>query len=581
MADLIDVKDFLGTKKVLVGTGKSDIVLNTYGNVWLRTGNKTVKLQDYIKDLADNNQSNPSVVLTNDITSAKKQKGSLYYDTVNNILYLYDGVDFIEISNNNDKSTLFVNASGGIFSGPVSFGDSISVSSSDKVNNLNADLLDGHDASDFILRDDSISLDKIMVSEIIFDNLSSSDGVVTYNKNTSEFNVSKRDNIDTDTRIFQIIQKYTEDVFPDLYINSDTRLQDVYPDMNFYDYKDFDYDAVYTEEKVYISKYLDSLDDLDPSIKLSPDASLVTSGLGNDKYISTTLISAMDNVFTSFLIKDSDYVDIELSIDGETLSSKHDARKYSNNGFTGYIIEGYFGNITSNKPIYVLSFSIYNNINITNVPLLSNLFDSEAYTLYFANGRINKYYRYYNSFLGEFCYCNKDLSIGDIYSNGVDCFVVTNNIYGISVIRFDYKMLTTPDDISKFVKIGNISNNTYRTHLLGSDRIGINRCYISDSDDVLDVAIPVSFATEFEENNNYYYIYSENFMCDSECRRISNDILLVLSDDNVGLLIESNGSMISLRTGLSLDLKLHGLPTSDPHEKDRVYNDNGILKISI
>lgn len=539
MADVVDAKDFLGNKKVMVGTGKSDIVLNTLGNIWIKTGRKTVKLSEYFPTTTSNSNS---IYAIQNIDEVQKSNGKFYYDLSSGLMYAYINNELISLNALQEEKE----------EQPV---DSTTTQTTYEI------------PKDLVL-------DSITVKNIIFDEMKQSDNDIIYTKNNRVLQINSsietlpsNNNDELYCDYLSIID--TDDVVDPLYINDTTTLQDVSPYNDYKDYKE----AYSGSSSWYDYEYL-KLEDYGTIVQ---NKYLYTSSFDlSDKYDSS---NENENEFEITIIipnYESENEDDELKMYFDGIEDSLSGDDYTDGIVSGTITSVYATTFISNKPIYIKEIKRVVDVNSETISLFSESFNKEIYTLYERNGFVYKYYRYYNDFLGDFISIENIYDVGDIITDGSNYAVVTNVIGDISIARLR-NMNSIFEGVSSLDIVGNIFNG-YDCIINNKVRYGVNRLYIND-DYQLNAVIQTNFETDFEYNGNYYYIYTENFLRDGNGPIITNKAIVSVGDE-INIVFKESGTKITINEGDYLKVCLSGLPTTLPEEKGLLYIENGFIKIS-
>lgn len=152
MSDLIKLSSFLGGPKVLVGDGTTDIVLNTLGKVYVKTGRNTQLLTDLFSLLSNTDTSTASITF---VDSTEEQKaleypgdGYFIYNTLTETLYIsYKNAYVPLIDASQYSSGTFVKKAGDTMSGQLeltTYKAPFIIASKKLVENLNAEYLGGY-----------------------------------------------------------------------------------------------------------------------------------------------------------------------------------------------------------------------------------------------------------------------------------------------------------------------------------------------------------------------------------------------------------------------------------------------------
>lgn len=157
MSDLIKLSSFLGGPKVLVGDGTTDIVLNTLGKVYVKTGRNTQLLTDLFSLLSNTDTSTASITF---VDSTEEQKaleypgdGYFIYNTLTETLYIsYKNAYVPLIDASQYSSGTFVKKTGDTMSGQLeltTYKSPFIIASNKLVENLNAEYLGGYKENNY------------------------------------------------------------------------------------------------------------------------------------------------------------------------------------------------------------------------------------------------------------------------------------------------------------------------------------------------------------------------------------------------------------------------------------------------
>ena len=158
--DFVKEDTILGTKKVVIGDKFHDLVLENLGKIYIRYGNSYKEFNALMQALSRGVASGGSkVIIEEDGISddlSIYSSGSLVYDAHSGILYLiYDGEAFILAEHVNTNSSRYVLKTGDTMTGPLTINTKeapLKVKSTELIKNLNANYLQGYDASAFAKR---------------------------------------------------------------------------------------------------------------------------------------------------------------------------------------------------------------------------------------------------------------------------------------------------------------------------------------------------------------------------------------------------------------------------------------------
>lgn len=178
--DFVRTDNILGNKKVIIGDKYTDLVLETLGKVYIKTGNKSQVLDQLINTLIQNADT-PKTVLVNSEQEMNDMDypgdGAFIYNKLNNSLYIaLDNRYILILQVQTGTQSGYVRKSGDTMSGSLEIVTTeapLIIHSSKLVNNLNAQYLNNYSSDDFT---------KKKKDEIIYGNWSF-DGQCTSNNN--------------------------------------------------------------------------------------------------------------------------------------------------------------------------------------------------------------------------------------------------------------------------------------------------------------------------------------------------------------------------------------------------------------
>ena len=147
----------LGNKKIVVGDNLHDLVLENLGKIYIRYGNSYKEFNELIKTLGKATSSKNFIIETDGLRPASSYgDGVLVYDVRAGVLYLSYGGELLELVEGiGDGGTKFVRKTGDTMSGQLVINTKeapLKVQSAELVKNLNANLLEGHDADEFAVK---------------------------------------------------------------------------------------------------------------------------------------------------------------------------------------------------------------------------------------------------------------------------------------------------------------------------------------------------------------------------------------------------------------------------------------------
>lgn len=188
--DLVRQGSLLGGTKNIIGNKYTDLVLETLGKVYIKTGNSSRVLNDIFKLLDNYNDEDDAKNKTLIVESLKELKypgdGTLVFDVKNKALYIaydnryvliIDSLDFV------DDTKGYVKRSGDTMTGQLTIktqGAPLIVASKELVKNFNAEYLGGHSANRFAVK----TLNEKIYGEWSFQKETTFNGVAKFNNKT-------------------------------------------------------------------------------------------------------------------------------------------------------------------------------------------------------------------------------------------------------------------------------------------------------------------------------------------------------------------------------------------------------------
>lgn len=183
--DNVRIEQLLGNKKVIVGTKYNDLVLETLGKVYIKSGNNFKLLTELIETL--NKSDSKNILIVSSITEMESMKypgdGYFVFSSLNKALYIsYDNryIKLIEIDE--EEKPDYVKKSGDTMTGPLEIDTTsapLIVASSELIKNLNSEQVGGYKAEDLA----KIRKDEIIYGLWTFKNPGVSEDLWTFNKN--------------------------------------------------------------------------------------------------------------------------------------------------------------------------------------------------------------------------------------------------------------------------------------------------------------------------------------------------------------------------------------------------------------
>lgn len=152
----VRVDSLLGNKKVIVGNPYSDIVLETLGKVYVKTGNNLKVLSDVLKLLDQANEKDSTGTIIVDSQSAMEEMeypgdGRFIFNTLTKTLYISYDERYVALitAEDGEGSDKYVKKSGDVITGKLKFTTNeapLIVASSKLVKNFNAEYVGGYAA---------------------------------------------------------------------------------------------------------------------------------------------------------------------------------------------------------------------------------------------------------------------------------------------------------------------------------------------------------------------------------------------------------------------------------------------------
>lgn len=155
----VRIENFLGGNKVIVGNKDSNLVLETLGKVYIKTGKQTRILTDILKllDSAPTKKLESMIIIVNGVTEMENIEypgdGFFIFNNVDQSLYIsYDNryIMLVEASQG-DGDDMYVKRTGDSMSGQLELTTDnapLIVASSKLINNLNANFIEGYSAKE-------------------------------------------------------------------------------------------------------------------------------------------------------------------------------------------------------------------------------------------------------------------------------------------------------------------------------------------------------------------------------------------------------------------------------------------------
>lgn len=208
--NLVRTAELLGSKKNIVGSTSADLILETLGKIYIKSGKQTKLLNDVFKllDQIDVNKGGSKIITTSDINNINfPGDGFLVFDTKENALYLSYDMRYLLIAdkiNPSKTDSIFVKKSGDVMEGQLKIlhnGAPLLVASKELVKNFNAQYLNGYSSDHFTVK----SLDEVISGQWSFnqDTLFSSDVNVLGNESVKQnLTVGKSQTVKQNSNIY-------------------------------------------------------------------------------------------------------------------------------------------------------------------------------------------------------------------------------------------------------------------------------------------------------------------------------------------------------------------------------------------
>lgn len=150
---LIKSEEFLGNSKVMVGDLQSDMVLQTLGKIYIRSGKSLKLLTDLTETIANSDSNVIMVESTKELDSLEYPgDGKFIYNSGNSILYLSYKDRYLALIEVTSKTGNYIKKTGDTMTGTLEMATTkvpFIVHSSKLVKNLNAEYLNGETAETF------------------------------------------------------------------------------------------------------------------------------------------------------------------------------------------------------------------------------------------------------------------------------------------------------------------------------------------------------------------------------------------------------------------------------------------------
>lgn len=183
----IRTEQLLGNKKVVVGDKYTDLVLETLGKIYIKTGNKSQVLDQLISNLIENADKPKTIIVNNELEMNNMNypgDGAFVYNKLTNSLYMaLDSRYVLILQVQTDENPIYVNKDGDTMSGPLEIATvsaPLIIHSSLLVENLNAEYLNSYSSNDFAKK----KIDEVIYGSWTFDSQCQSNNNWIFKENT-------------------------------------------------------------------------------------------------------------------------------------------------------------------------------------------------------------------------------------------------------------------------------------------------------------------------------------------------------------------------------------------------------------
>ena len=158
MSDLVRTDTIFGKRTNIVGNISADLVLESLGKIYIKSRNSAKTLEEVIASVVslDPDQLGPNTIILEGIETLNKdniKEGQFIFDKLSDILYLFLDGEPLELINVAPEGTGYVKRSGDTMTGRLTInvpsGPPLYVNSSQLVENLNANYLQGYSGEQF------------------------------------------------------------------------------------------------------------------------------------------------------------------------------------------------------------------------------------------------------------------------------------------------------------------------------------------------------------------------------------------------------------------------------------------------
>lgn len=186
--ELIRTENFLGNDKTIVGNKMADLVLETLGKVYIKTG-RNLKLLDDLFRTTVSSDSKAKIIITNGDMESMDYPGDGYfvYDALTSILYIsYQGRYIALIVASEFTNSSYVKKTGDEMSGQLKMNTSAApfiIASNEFVKNLNVEYINGYNSGELAKK----KVDEAITGSWTFTNKGTSEDTWTFKDNTRHY----------------------------------------------------------------------------------------------------------------------------------------------------------------------------------------------------------------------------------------------------------------------------------------------------------------------------------------------------------------------------------------------------------
>lgn len=153
-------EQLLGNRKVIVGTKYNDLVLETLGKVYVKSGNTFKQLSELLSKQKE--QTKENVIVVDSVSQMQDmqypEEGTFVYVKNSQSLYLACDGKYVLLIHVDVEGDTYVKTTGDTMTGVLEINTTVApliVTSRQLVKNLNADLIDGYDSKDLAKKDEN------------------------------------------------------------------------------------------------------------------------------------------------------------------------------------------------------------------------------------------------------------------------------------------------------------------------------------------------------------------------------------------------------------------------------------------